>query len=133
MDAESALRAYRSQQSNAKARGISWELTFHQWCTWWGDDIGKRGAGHDKLCMQRVADTGPYALDNIRKGYPLDNALTRSLMYAKQKGMAAAAARVRTGGPTAPSYEHGPHDDVYLSEDDRYHATRGRLRSCLEF
>lgn len=133
MDAKRALQRYRQQQFNAKKRGIGWELTFHDWCVWWGDDIDKRGAGHDKLCMQRVADTGPYALDNIRKAYPLDNARTRSRMYAKHKGIAVTAERVRPSGRTASSYEHGPHDDVYLSEDDKYHATRGRLRSCLEF
>ncbi len=132
MDAKRALRSYRAQKSNAKRRGIGWELTFHQWCEWWGEDIDRRGAGHDKLCMQRVADTGPYALDNIRKGYPLDNARTAGRMTLKRNGAKAVAERIRTDGPTASSYEHGPHEDEYLTENEKFHALRGRLRSSLE-
>lgn len=85
------LRAYHVQKCRAKYRGIGWELTFHQWLTWWGDDIHRRGTGSDQLQMQRVADTGPYRLDNIRKGYPRDNSRTAARMFRKRQGEQAAA------------------------------------------
>jgi hypothetical protein len=31
------LRKFRQQRSNAKRRGIGWELTFRQWCKIWDD------------------------------------------------------------------------------------------------
>lgn len=69
---------YASQKNGAKRRGIEWELTFDKWLEWWGDDIEKRGSGHHQLQMQRYADKGPYAIGNIKKGYPKDNRATWS-------------------------------------------------------
>lgn len=68
--------AYANQKSNAKRRGIGWEFTFESWLDFWGEDIGRRGAGHDKLCMQRMHDQGPYHPDNVTKGCPRKNART---------------------------------------------------------
>lgn len=70
-------RAFYQQRNNAKIRGIGWDLTYQQWRDWWGADIDRRGTGRSDLQMQRIADAGPYALDNIRKGVPKDNARTR--------------------------------------------------------
>lgn len=71
-----AKKAYTAQKAGAKRRGIEWQFTFHSWLSFWGEDLGKRGAGHDKLCMQRMHDQGPYSPDNVTKGYPRKNAKT---------------------------------------------------------
>lgn len=71
---------YNSQKSNAKRRGIEWQFTFESWLKFWGDDIYKRGTGHDKLCMQRFSDSGPYHPDNVRKDYAMQNARTAGVL-----------------------------------------------------
>jgi len=81
VDIEKARTAYYSQMSHAKARGIGWEITFQEWLDWWGEDLDRRGRGKDQLSMQRIRDRGPYKLGNIEKGYPRDNAHTRSVMH----------------------------------------------------
>jgi hypothetical protein len=85
IDLKKLKSQYHIQKRGAKRRGIEWQLTFEEWIDWWGNDIHKRGAGFDKLQMQRVADKGPYALGNIRKGYPLDNARTFSAACQNRK------------------------------------------------
>lgn len=82
MEIKKAMKAYSTQKANAKRRGIEFNLTFKQWCEFWGADIQKRGNGHDKLQMQRIADTGPYEIGNIKKGYPRQNAETHGKMRA---------------------------------------------------
>lgn len=78
-------KKYLTQKANAKRRGIGWNLTFEQWLEWWGDDIHKRGSGTNDLSMQRIADSGPYELGNIRKGFPRDNSATRSIVCANRR------------------------------------------------
>lgn len=80
MEIKQAREAYRAQKRNAKTRGIEFLLTFEEWLEWWGDDLDKRGVGPNDLQMQRPADTGPYALGNIRKGTPKTNAVTMGRM-----------------------------------------------------
>jgi hypothetical protein len=77
--------AYHNQKSNAKARGIEWQLTFDEWLTWWGDDIESRGSHQHGLQMQRYGDSGPYALGNIKKGYPRQNSATWARVSANRK------------------------------------------------
>jgi hypothetical protein len=60
-------RKFFAQRSQARKRGVDWQLSFEQWFAWWGDDYARRGRGSDDLCMSRPGDTGPYALDNIVK------------------------------------------------------------------
>jgi hypothetical protein len=79
------LKKFHNQKSNAKRRGIEWHLTFPEWVEWWGKDIDKRGSGHDKLQMQRFGDLGPYALGNIKKGFPMENSATWSKRAATNK------------------------------------------------
>lgn len=81
--------AFHNQKSSAKRRGIGWELTFEQWVKWWGDDIDRRGGGHDSLQMQRIANSGPYSLDNIRKGFPMDNSRTWARVHANRRAQKA--------------------------------------------
>ena len=80
MDLRLAKERYLSQKRQAGRRGIGWELTFKQWLDWWGEDLENRGSRVWNLQMQRVADSGPYALGNIRKGDPKQNRLTRSIV-----------------------------------------------------
>jgi hypothetical protein len=77
--------AFHAQRSNAKRRGIEFHLTFQEWGNFWGDDIARRGNGACDLQMQRACDTGPYALWNIRKGTPKQNAATYQKMRAKRE------------------------------------------------
>lgn len=83
--------AYHSQRSQAKQRGIGWDFTYPQWLAWWGDDLMLRGSGHLDLQMQRIADTGPYHPDNVRKGVPQRNADTKSTMHQQRVSVAARA------------------------------------------
>jgi hypothetical protein len=82
---ETAKRQYAAQKHGAKLRGIGWQLTFAEWLEWWGADLERRGRHHDSLQMQRIADQGPYALGNIRKGHPKDNSKTMSNALANRK------------------------------------------------
>lgn len=77
--------AYLRQKNNANQRGIEFLLSFQEWTNFWGDDIDRRGSGECDLQMQRIADTGPYALWNIKKGVPKQNSATYSKMCAKRK------------------------------------------------
>jgi hypothetical protein len=89
LDIKQARQKYRSQKMGAKRRGIDWQLTFEQWLEWWGPDLDSRGRRGWQLSMQRIADSGPYALDNIRKGAPKDNGHTRSLVYKTKRTLRA--------------------------------------------
>lgn len=84
---------YASQKSGAKKRGIEWKITFDEWVTWWGEDIHKRGLGHDSFQMQRYGDKGAYELGNIRKGYPRDNSRTNANVQYNRKTEQAAKNR----------------------------------------
>ena len=61
------MRAYVQQRSNAKTRGIGFNLTFDEWKKIWIDS-GKweqRGRGAEKYCMCRIGDTGAYEIGNV--------------------------------------------------------------------
>lgn len=91
MDRSVARQKYNSQKHQAASRGIGWDLTFEQWLDWWGEDLDRRGVGTNRLQMQRIADTGPYALGNIRKGLPVENAKTCGRMKRLRNTLAAKA------------------------------------------
>lgn len=84
LDIEKYRMAYNTQKSHAKSRGIEFLLTFQEWTNFWGADIDRRGSGQFDLQMQRNADTGPYAIGNIRKGTPRQNLATRGVMDRKR-------------------------------------------------
>lgn len=62
-----AKDAYRMQRFHASRRGISWEMTFPEWWSFWNKEgrWESRGRGNGKLQMCRYGDTGPYALSNV--------------------------------------------------------------------
>ena len=84
--------AYESQRSGARRRGIEWQFTYESWLAWWGDDLARRGTGKYDLQMQRVADSGPYHPDNVRKGIPKQNRETQARMYHHRESREARAA-----------------------------------------
>lgn len=84
MDIRLARITYSKQKARAKNRGVAWELSFPDWCNWWGEDIDRRGRGKGKLCMCRFKDSGPYALWNIYKGTFEQNNADRRLTLAEK-------------------------------------------------
>jgi len=61
-------KVFNQQKSNAKRRGIAWQLTFEEWSKIWIDS-GKwelRGRNSGQYHMSRPGDQGPYAVDNVR-------------------------------------------------------------------
>ncbi len=64
---KTAKGRWSRQKANARARGISWELTFEEWLEIWNTS-GKweeRGNKADNYCMARKFDIGPYSKDNV--------------------------------------------------------------------
>lgn len=60
------LRKYFGQISNAKKRGIAWQMTFADWWRIWQESghWEERGNGTG-YCMARWADDGPYSPENV--------------------------------------------------------------------
>jgi hypothetical protein len=109
--------AYKAQRANARRRGIAWDLTFDQWLAWWGADLVRRGVGPDRLQMQRIGDAGPYALGNIRKGYPRDNMRTYSIVCANRRAGALKADAERARD-VLPVVSDEPEDE--MTENERW-------------
>jgi hypothetical protein len=61
-------RAFYSHRQNAHTRNIPWELTFAQWLQIWVESghLAERGLGHNKYCMARNGDIGPYSITNVK-------------------------------------------------------------------
>lgn len=55
------------QRSQAKRRGIAWELSFEQWIAIWTESghWEQRGKTAGSYCMARHGDVGPYAVGNV--------------------------------------------------------------------
>lgn len=123
MDWKKIRKAYETQKKGAKARGIGWELTFAQWVIWWGDDLERRGVGTDRLQMQRIADTGPYRLDNIRKGVPSQNTKTYWDMRRKRETAAAAVQHQTSLDALVAEPSGEPKDE--MTDDERFFAKLG--------
>jgi hypothetical protein len=87
---QSLRKKFNQQKSCADARGIELQLTFEQWVTWWGDDIKFRGKRAGQLQMQRFRDQGPYAIGNIKKGTPQQNAKTAGALRRNRSQTSAA-------------------------------------------
>jgi hypothetical protein len=69
------IRHFIEQRSNARQRGIGWELTLWQWWLIWQQSgfWKNRGLGAAKYCMCRLNDVGPYAVDNVYIATGRDN------------------------------------------------------------
>lgn len=68
-------KAFTTQKTNAKMRGIEFVFTFEQWCEWWiaSGKWEERGRGRGKYCMRRHGDVGPYSIDNVFCGTNEEN------------------------------------------------------------
>lgn len=128
LDINKAKQAFANQKKNAARRGIAWELTFEQWLDWWGGDVEKRGVRAWNLQMQRVADAGPYAIGNIRKGTPKDNGRTRSHVHQNHKAATLASERLDRECAPTDLEEPGEEDEsisAYFSRDPEISGARG--------
>lgn len=61
------LRRYKVHRTNAKKRGIAFEITYDEWLGWWKDSghYHERGNKRGQYVMARIGDVGPYRLGNI--------------------------------------------------------------------
>lgn len=116
----------------AKWRGIGWELTFDQWLEFWGADLDRRGNGTDSLQMQRFADSGPYAVGNIRKGRPQQNVKTASAVR-KNKASARAAAEHQKRLDAMMFAPSAPDPEFDLAGDDENTGNRHGNRVTTSF
>lgn len=131
MHIKQALIAFSNQKSGAKCRGIAFNLTFKQWCDFWGDDIDRRGCGPDQLQMQRFCDTGPYEIGNICKGTPKQNSKTAANLSRKRAAIAGYA-DVQASLDCAMSEESRPEWDFGDVEPD-IHAMRMKSSYSLRY
>ncbi len=60
-------RRYTVHRTNAKQRGIPFEISFVDWLQWWKDSghYHERGNKRGQYVMARIGDVGPYKLGNI--------------------------------------------------------------------
>ena len=60
------LIAFRSHKMTAKQRGIAFLFCFDDWWDMWAPSYHLRGTSKGCFCMCRTADSGPYAVWNVR-------------------------------------------------------------------
>lgn len=67
MDLHNLYRLYERNRRNAVKRGIPYRLTFKQWLDVWGSRIldAHRGAGADRLRLERINKSGAYEAGNV--------------------------------------------------------------------
>jgi hypothetical protein len=60
-------KAYRTQKSHAKKRGIGFYLTFDEWYATWerSGKLAERGRLSNQYCMARFGDVGFYIINNV--------------------------------------------------------------------
>jgi len=60
-------KAYKTQRTNARARGIEFDFTFEKWLEVWGKSghLHERGLRGNGYVMARFNDEGPYSPDNV--------------------------------------------------------------------
>jgi len=61
------IKAYTQQKSNAKQRGIDFEISLEDWKGIWvaSGKWDDRGRGANKYCMSRFGDKGEYVAGNV--------------------------------------------------------------------
>lgn len=74
---QTPIGAFRTQKSNARRRGIEWNLSFCEWWKIW-QESGKwpeRGLSKGGYVMARFGDVGPYSVGNVEFILATDNML----------------------------------------------------------
>lgn len=94
-------RAYQVQRTNARARGIGFQMTFVEWLTIWAESghLHERGLKGNGYVMSRFNDDGPYAADNVEIIRAADNSHQQQVTEKRRKTVAekAASGFVREG------------------------------------
>lgn len=59
--------AFKTQKNNARHRGVKWCLSLLEWHEIWvrSGHLSERGVGKGRYAMTRIADQGPYSVDNV--------------------------------------------------------------------
>jgi len=67
--------AYSDQKSNARMRGIGFNISFEEWLDIWvsSGHLQDRGRGSKKYCMARIGDLGNYEIGNVYISTGRDN------------------------------------------------------------
>ena len=103
-DPNHPLMVYRKQRSNARRRGIKWDLSFADWWRIWQEsgrwDERGRGRGY---CMARWADDGPYSVENIYICTGAENASHSYIVHPASERMAKAAITRAARSSPAPT------------------------------
>ena len=104
MPRDPVKRKFYGQKACAKARGISFELSFAQWLSIWTESghFHERGKLKDQYVMARFRDRGPYAVGNVR-------IITVEKNHSEMRHSAATRAKMkrdRTGANNS-NYRHG--------------------------
>lgn len=83
-------RRYKGQQTNAKSRGIAFELTFEEWLTIWvkSGKLDFRGKRKNSYVMSRKGDVGPYSADNAVIITATENSHDGNWRHKKSNGAA---------------------------------------------
>jgi hypothetical protein len=76
---------YATAKSNAKARGVPFNLTIDEWYDWWiaTGHWHERGCRKGQYVMARFSDKGPYALGNIKCILHSENASEQDFTNAR--------------------------------------------------
>lgn len=69
-------KCWLDQRATSKARGVEFNLTFEEYCEFWGDDFDKKGIKRYDLCMCRYGDAGAYEVGNIYKDTNINNKMS---------------------------------------------------------
>jgi len=81
------IRAYLGHKSNAKHRGIAFDLTLAEWWNIWktSGHYHERGRGARRYVMARKNDLGPYAVGNVSIQTGAENQRTKVRMHRENE------------------------------------------------
>lgn len=66
-DQNKKRKCWLDQRATSKRRGVEFNLTFEEYCEFWGSDFRKKGRKMTAMCMGRYDDRGAYEVGNIYK------------------------------------------------------------------
>lgn len=111
-----ARRAYYSQKSAARQRGIAFELSFEEWWDIWlsSGRWEQRGSRAGQYCMARKLDRGGYSVGNVDIVTVFDNVVTRMEVQRDRK------LRRRVGTKVSAWTEHTSSiEDLLIEEQEQ--------------
>lgn len=75
VDANKKRKRWLDQRATSKKRGVDFNLSFEEYCEFWGDNFHKKGRRMTELCMGRYDDKGAYEVGNIYQCTNAENKL----------------------------------------------------------